>query len=436
VEAVTDALQRTNPDLPLYSPEGMLTAALIGQPKVYPEIRWVNADWFDWKTVREIYVSAEWVLRKHPDTTPDELLARTKNVLIEYKKGDALSLLVNMVGSNVAIPMEAPTYARQIWEREQRYNLQAAAARMTQIVTGDKMSLPEQMQAIEETWLNALQSTHGDPGWQPIDGLETLDDFMASDDDEHDWVVPGLLEREERFMCVAPEKAGKSVLTRQFCLLLPSGRHPLRPQEHIPPMTTLMIDLENPRPLASRDFRRQVSNMDGLWQEGNEQAFIWHKPGGIHLGDRTDRILLRNVVDRVEPDFLAISPIYKAYDGLEESWEKQAHGVQQPLDRLREEFHCAIWMEHHAPWGEKGMREIRAIGSSRWARWLDYTVSLVPVGQPPYKRLIWRSVRRDERKMSPYAIQRGDLGQASWVPVWDDDTDGHGYDLARHEADS
>jgi hypothetical protein len=197
-----------------------------------------------------------------------------------------------------------------------------------------------------------------------------------------------------------------------------------------------MVDLENPRPLASRDFRRQVSAMDGLWQVGNDRAFIWHKPGGIHLGDGHDRVLLRSVVDRVEPDFLAISPIYKAYDGLEESWEKQAHGVQQPLDRLREEFHCAIWMEHHAPWGEKGMREIRAIGSSRWARWLDYTVNLQPVGEPPFKRLLWRAVKRDERKISPYAIQRGTPGQPSWVPVWEDDSDGHGYDMARFEADA
>lgn len=147
---------------------------------------------------------------------------------------------------------------------------------------------------------------------------------------------------------------------------------------------------------------------------------------------------LRNVVDRVEPDFLAVSPIYKAYDGLEESWEKQAHGVQRPFDKIREEYHCAIWMEHHAPWGEKGMREIRAIGSSRWARWLDYTAKLVPMPgeRPPYQRLEWQSVQRDERKMSPRAIRRGLVGEASWVPIWDDDQDGAGYELARHEADT
>lgn len=432
-----DALARTNPDLPLYSPEGLLTAAVIDQPKVYPEIRWVNADIFEWQSVRSVYVAAEWVLKHHPDCESEELVARVKNVLIEYKQGEALNTLVRMIGAHTAVGMEAPRYARQLWERWQQENLRSAAMRMKQITDTDTLDLDEKMQMIEATWMEALAETHGDPGWKPIEGLSTLDDFMQVGDTEHDWVIPGLLERQERLMAVAPEKAGKSVLTRQFILMLAVGLHPLsKSREEIPPMRTLMVDLENPGPLAARDFRRQVSSMDNLWQ-ANDRAYIWHKPGGIHLGDKHDRIELRNVVDRCEPDFVAISPIYKAYDGLDDSWEKQAHGVQQPLDKLREEFNCAIWMEHHAPWGEKGMREIRAIGSSRWARWLDYTVTLVPPKgvPPPWKYLFWNSVRRDERKMSPALIRRGEVGAPSWVPVWEDDKDGYGFALALHEAE-
>jgi hypothetical protein len=430
-----DALNRANPDLPLYSEEGLLTAAVLEHPKVYAEIRWVDADIFEWQNVRTVYVAIEWVLEHHPDVDHEELVARVKNVLIEYGKGEALGLLVKMIGANTAVGVEAPRYARQLWEKVQAANLRSASMKMSQITASDSLDLDEKMQMIEQTWMEALADTHGDPGWKPIEGLESLDEFMAAKDETHDWVIPGLLEREERLMVIATEKAGKSVLTRQCCLLLPSGRHPLRPGEEIPVMTTLMIDLENPRPLASRDFRRQVTSMEGLWQEGNERAFIWHKPGGIHLGDRADRIMLRNVVDRVEPDFLAISPIYKAYDGLEDSWEQQAFGVQKPLDMIREEYHCAIWMEHHAPWGEKGKREIRAIGSSRWARWLDYTVNLIGEGEPPYNYLQWRSVRRDQRKMDPKGLRRGDLGEPSWVPVWEDDKEGWGYDLARHGAE-
>lgn len=431
---MSDALAKSNPDAVLYSPEGLLTAAVMNDPKVYASIKWVDADVFEHNRMREVYVAMEWVLGKHPDLTSDELMGYTKNVLIEYEKGEALGLMVRMIGANTAVGAEADRYARLLWERWQQTKLRIAATKMNQIVNSSTLDLDEQVDMIEQTWVEALEEAHAEPGWKPIEGLELITDFMAKSEEEHEWVVPGMIEREERFMVIAPEKAGKSVLTRQFCLLLGSGRHPFNPSETIEAMTTLMVDLENPGPVARRDYRRQINQLEGLWQEGNERTWIWHRPGGIHLGDKRDRVALRNVMDRVEPDLLAIAPVYKAYDGLEESWEKQAHGVQAPLDKLRQEFNCAIWMEHHAPWGEKGMREIRAIGSSRWARWLDYTATLVPHGAPPYQMLTWRSVRRDERKMSPRGIRRGNIEEPSWVPLWEEEE--YGYELARYEAEA
>jgi hypothetical protein len=103
------------------------------------------------------------------------------------------------------------------------------------------------------------------------------------------------------------------------------------------------------------------------------------------------------------------------------------------LDRLRDEFNLAIWIEHHAPWGEKGKREVRAIGSSRWARWMDYTVNLIPEKpNPPFDRLLWRSVRREETRMSPIALRRGGKGEPSWVPEWSEKDEGffHARDVA------
>jgi AAA domain len=421
------------PDQPLYSPEGLLTAALIENPKVYGEIRWVDPDIFEWQQVRAVYVAAEWVLDKHPDCDSHELIARVKNVLIEYEKADALTVLVRMLGANIAIGLEASRYARELWTKWQHHNLQSAVTRMQQIVRSD-LDLDVQVDLIEQTWVDTLADAHAEPGWRPIEGLSTVGEFMDGDE-THEWVIPGLLERQERFMLVAPEKSGKSVLTRQVALLLAAGRHPFNVAEQIPPMTTLMVDLENPAPVARRDFRRQVSHMDGLFTADNNRAFLWHKPAGIHLGDKADRLLLRNVVDRIQPSLLCVCPVYKAFDGLDRSWEEQAHGVQKPLDRLREDYNCAIWLEHHAPWGESGKREVRPIGSSRWVRWLDYTVSLVGKGRPPYNELEWQSVQRDERKIAPKKLRRGILGEPAWVPIWDDDRDGFGFSLAMHAAE-
>jgi replicative DNA helicase len=332
-----------------------------------------------------------------------------------------------------ALGVLADNYARAVHEQGQRAQLASAAVRMTQIVNSD-LDMDEMVDLLEQAWVETLASAHAEPGWKPIDGLSTVNEFVTGSDEVHEWVIPGLLERQERLMLVAPEKAGKSVLTRQVALMLAAGRHPFSTSSACPPMTTLMIDLENPAPTARRDFRRQIDALEGLWSTENDRAYLWHKPAGIHLGDRADRVALFQVVERVQPDLLCICPIYKAYDGLEQSWEQQAQGVQKPLDRLREEFNLALWLEHHAPWGEKGMREIRAIGSSRWARWLDYQVSLEPTGSPPYQRLTWKSVRRDERKMAPASLVRGGPGEPSWIPEWADGGN-LGFDLAIHESE-
>lgn len=197
-------------------------------------------------------------------------------------------------------------------------------------------------------------------------------------------------------------------------------------------MRTLLVDLENPAGSARRDFRRQVVSMEDVWSTENQNAYVLHRPAGIHLGDPLDRAMLRQCVDRLHIDLLCISPIYKAYDGLDQSWEEQAFGVQKPLDKLRQDFNLAIWMEHHAPWGERGARELRPIGSSRWGRWLDYQAAMVPeTPNPPFTAMTWRAIRRDERKMAPKRMLRSSAG-ASWVPEWPEGEDG--FNLAMDYA--
>lgn len=239
-------------------------------------------------------------------------------------------------------------------------------------------------------------------------------------------------------MVIAPEKAGKSVLTRQVALMLASGRHPFRQRTAVPPMTTLLVDLENPAPVARRDFRRQVGQLADCWSDDNGRAHILHRPAGIHLGDASDRMMLHRAMDHINPDLICVSPIYKAYDGLQQSWEEQAFGVQKPLDRLRQEFDCAIWLEHHPPGRESGRahREIRPFGSTRWGRWLDYQVALNPDGdaRPPYRELWWNSVQRDQRKMAPMKVRRGLGSEPSWVPVWEDEQ--YGFDMAMTESEA
>ncbi len=408
------------PGDPVYSAEAMLCAALIESPAEYENVRWLDKDSFTNHENRSIYVAVCWVLDHHPGIEPDDVPGQVRQLLTEYNQTSALSRLVTITGAYPVIAALAPNYAHAIHESYQHEILKDAVSAMAKIV-GQDIPLDVKAARIDEMWTKILGEATAQAGWQPIEGLHTVNEFMATADSPYEWVIPGMLERQERFMLVAPEKAGKTVLTRQVALTLASGRHPFATTVEVPPMRTLLVDLENPAGTARRDFRRQVVAMEDVWSTENQTAYVLHRPAGIHLGDPQDRAMLRQAVDRLQIDLLCISPIYKAYDGLDQSWEEQAFGVQKPLDRLRQDFNLAIWMEHHAPWGERGARELRPIGSSRWGRWLDYQAALVPeTPLPPFASMEWRAIRRDERKMSPKRLVRSSTG-ASWIPEWDDE---------------
>lgn len=417
---------------PVFSAEAMLCAALLEAPSEYESIRWLSRDRFGNPENRAIYVAIEFVLHDHPSVDADELHGRVRHVLTEYGQTAALQRLVLITAAYPVVPGLASTYAHSIHETYQHEMLKGAAMELTRLAASTALTLDEKARAMDDCWQGILAGAQSQAGWEPIEGLHTVNEFLTLTDSTFEWVIPGMLERQERFMLIAPEKAGKTVLTRQVALMLASGHHPFHPGYPVAPMRTLLVDLENPAGSARRDFRRQITAMDDLWADDNENAYVLHRPAGIHLGDGRDRTMLRQAVDRLAIDLLCISPIYKAYDGLDKSWEEQAFGVQKPLDRLREDFNLAIWMEHHAPWGEKGNRELRPIGSSRWGRWLDYQAALVPdTPNPPFRRMMWRAIRRDERKMAPQALVRSERN-ASWTPEWPDDE--HGFILALDHA--
>jgi Transcription termination factor len=256
---------------------------------------------------------------------------------------------------------------------------------------------------------------------------------MDLTDHSYDWVIPGMLERQERFMLIAPEKAGKTVLTRQVALTLASGRHPFHIRQEVPMMRTLLVDLENPAGVARRDFRRQVVSMEDVWSTDNQCAYVLHRPAGIHLGDPQDRAMLRQCVDRLHIDLLCISPIYKAYDGLDQSWEEQAFGGRSRWTNSgRTSTSPFGW--NTTPPGGSGVH----VNSGPSVRHGGAVAGLPGrphprVPHPPFMAMTWRAIRRDERKMAPKRLLRSSSG-ASWVPEWEDGENGFtlAMDFATH----
>jgi hypothetical protein len=208
------------------------------------------------------------------------------------------------------------------------------------------------------------------------DGLWGVDDFLDRPlSKQAPWVVPGILRKGWRALLVAEEGVGKSLVIQQICLASAQGIHPFTLEE-MPPITTLLIDLENPEDRLDAGFQMIIDPI----KNGNyrrNQAYLWHQPGGLNIRHRADRAKLEAVIAAVRPQLVAIGPLYKAYrTGAHESDEQAAEQVQSVLDDLRTRYGFALLLEHHAPKKQNGVRELAPYGSSFWLRWPEFGLSL------------------------------------------------------------
>lgn len=215
---------------------------------------------------------------------------------------------------------------------------------------------------------------HNDQGtlveWSPF--LETDVDLS------YDWVIPNLLERQERVIVVAAEGAGKTTLARQVALMSAAGIHPFR-RDAMKPVRTLMIDLENPERIIRRTSLRIYDKIKWFDKHKDLDAHLLMKPDGINLMQAADRALVEDHVASVEPDILFFGPLYKAFlDPGGRTAESVSIEIARFLDYIRHTYNCALWIEHHAPLGSGGQRDLRPFGSAVWSRWSEFGLALAP----------------------------------------------------------
>lgn len=193
-------------------------------------------------------------------------------------------------------------------------------------------------------------------------------------------VIPGLLDHEDRVVVVGGEGRGKSVLGAQMGFAAAAGCHPFEPEVKIPPQRVLIGDFENPSALLQRRWRWLAGIAEGYpgWNPSN--LMLLHRPGGIDITNPRERHALTEAVRKSQPDLLILGPVYKMILGTSDDERSQirAHGrLTAFIDRLRERYGCAVWLEHHAPIGPGDRRrEMRPEGSAVWLRWPEFGISL------------------------------------------------------------
>jgi len=236
-------------------------------------------------------------------------------------------------------------------------------------------------------------------------------------DDTYDWVIPGLIEKQERVIVVAAEGVGKTMLLRQVAILSSVGLHPFTFQP-MKPIRTLTIDLENPERIIRRTSRwimkkalRFARDRAPHGTEIKSDSHLMMKPSGLDLMSPVGRALFEQTVDQVRPQLLCVGPLYKSYaDTGTLTSEALAVEVAKFFDYIRDVYECALWIEHHAPLGQsQTSRELRPFGSAVWSRWPEFGLALSPdqLGGTDYVYDVRHFRGARDRRPWPLKMKRG-----------------------------
>jgi len=260
--------------------------------------------------------------------------------------------------------------------------------------------------------MDALDQAFKFVGPTAASNIPTIDELLAGDEDPYHWVIPGLIEHQERIILTAEPGAGKTTLLRQIALTAASGIHPFT-LDPIEPITVLHVDVENSRRQNRRLYGAMRTKAGKDLKPENLRIEI--RIEGLDLTTGEDQAWLNHRVKTVKPDLLLIGPIYKLANG-DPIEEKSSKPVAMFLDRLRADHDCAIILEGHsakAPVTDAKNRKPpqEPYGWSGWMRWPEIGIWLAKEGDLKH----WRGAR--EERSWPTHLRRG--GHWPWTPELD-----------------
>jgi len=238
-----------------------------------------------------------------------------------------------------------------------------------------------------------------------------------------EWIVPSILRKMWRALVVGAEGGGKSTIFRQMATLVANGMHPFSSGYHkITPRRCLVIDAENPVDIIQDQFDL-IDECAGMPLSHSENLWIWRLEGGINLRERTAQMHMERILQDCQPEFVTMGPVYKMYANGKTDMEQSANEFLSVIDNFRKRFGFAVMIEHHAPKGSNGERDIVPFGSSTWLRWPEFGIRLrgmdLDAQMRPHKILVGR-FRGDRPNAQWPTILHRDRKQSMipWVGEW------------------
>ena len=203
-----------------------------------------------------------------------------------------------------------------------------------------------------------------------------LADVLDHEDNE-DWIIPGILERQERVIFTGGEGAGKTTLVRQMAILSAAGINPFT-FDDMPPVRVLVIDAEN----SEKQWRKNTRDVVGKASErlgadvGQIFPLVCTVDLGISLDITKERDLsaIHDLIDQHQPDMVFIGPLYKITSRAIQT-DDEATPVLRALDSIRARGITLVMEAHAGVPGQDG-RNLRPRGSAALLGWPEFGIGL------------------------------------------------------------
>lgn len=242
-----------------------------------------------------------------------------------------------------------------------------------------------------------------------------VSELLAQTDDEPEWLIPGLLEKRDRFMLTGEEGLGKSHMLRQFAIMGAAGMHPFDAGQTFEPLRSIVIDCENTWSQVRRKVRPSVEWCARLGRDPSDRMMV-DCTSRMDITRDKDLSRIHQLLDAFQPDIVVIGPLYRLVPRALQTDDDTAP-VLAALDTLRDRG-CALLMEAHAGHaiGKGGVRDLRPRGSSSLLGWPEFGYGMRSIGAEGYADLVqWRGPR--EQRDWPTRLRRADGFR--WMPHGD-----------------
>lgn len=306
----------------------------------------------------------------------------------------------------------APTLAEQVKDAATRRQLsglariiESRARDMAQPVSDAVSAALDRLSAIRE-------GATGGGGLH----AKTLREILDAEDEEEDWVIPGLFERGDRLILTGWEGLGKTTWLRQIGICAAAGMNPVTLEPLDRRIKVLFVDVEN----SERQWRRETRGIATVAERGgigSPRDYVHvHTGGRMDLRKDKDLGLVHRLVDEHQPEILVIGPIYRLVPtGINN--DEEAAPLIAALDTLRDRG-LVLMMEAHAPKGAQGERSLAPRGSAALMGWPEFGFGLAPDQQDENGRTMtaevvrWRG-DRDRKREWPRTLWAG--GPFPWT---------------------